>query len=443
MKDTAEQLQLNKLDVGNIKGHTKIILTDVRTGKKKVVEHDNTFQSAFLANQLRSFGMSKNSPWNNSTWANRPLWRNLCGGIFLFRDAITAPCEYMPAGNLMVANGAYGISNSDVPVELGSYNSIESSTSGANISFVYDWGTAQGNGTIGCICLTSELGGYIGYGNASGASAATLRSLTYLQSSEWQYIPCANIYDGKKYGVTDFDTTNKKITVSVTNDQITIASIVFWQNTKSTQYSYTGDVLTGSGNNIVMKPITASKFAVVKGTNATIANGETARILTFDCSTAAVGYIPIMNTSGVKLVLNWQSGASLKLATDSSGNIFVHAENDKIAKFDSAGVFVDFIGDAISGNSVFGMITPDIIASEIGGSMLFYDGTSQKPTNGEFTEGRYVETSTNNDILFVGSDNTLKTFHNPFYLATINNLQTPVVKDSTQTMKVIYTLTEA
>ena len=34
-------------------------------------------------------------------------------------------------------------------------------------------------------------------------------------------------------------------------------------------------------------------------------------------------------------------------------------------------------------------------------------------------------------------------FKNPLYLATVNNLDNPVVKDSTQTMKVIYTLTEA
>ena len=34
-------------------------------------------------------------------------------------------------------------------------------------------------------------------------------------------------------------------------------------------------------------------------------------------------------------------------------------------------------------------------------------------------------------------------FKSPLYLGTINNLDNAVTKDSTQTMKVIYTLTEA
>ena len=45
---------------------------------------------------------------------------------------------------------------------------------------------------------------------------------------------------------------------------------------------------------------------------------------------------------------------------------------------------------------------------------------------------------------FEMTNNWNRSLHkNPLYLATINNLDNPVTKDSTQTMKVIYTLTEA
>ena len=40
-------------------------------------------------------------------------------------------------------------------------------------------------------------------------------------------------------------------------------------------------------------------------------------------------------------------------------------------------------------------------------------------------------------------DVDVRMFKNPLYLATVNNLATPVTKQNTQTMKVTYTLTEA
>ena len=144
MKDVVNQIGVDDgAKVKTFHGHAKIILTDVRTGKEKIVEHDNTFQTTFLEKQLRAFGSANGSPWNNSGWTSKSLLRNLCGGIFLFRDAITAPCEYMPNTNLMVGNSAYGVSNSGTPVEMGSYNSVESSIGSDSATFVYDWGSHQ------------------------------------------------------------------------------------------------------------------------------------------------------------------------------------------------------------------------------------------------------------------------------------------------------------
>ena len=88
--------------------------------------------------------------------------------LLLLKDSETVGNKFMSLGNVMVGNGSYGVSNSGNPSELGSYNSQESSESGTEIVQVYDFATSQANGEISCVCLTSRVGGYIGYGNRSG-----------------------------------------------------------------------------------------------------------------------------------------------------------------------------------------------------------------------------------------------------------------------------------
>ena len=143
MKDRAKKYLITDNPFEKVKGHARIELTDVKTGKKQVIEKDNAFQAGVLASYMRSMGAYNNNPYANSTWASQPIWRNLCGGIFCFEDEIDNSedeVEYMPAGNKMIANGAYGVANAGTPVELGSYNEIESSTSGSDsVTFVYDW----------------------------------------------------------------------------------------------------------------------------------------------------------------------------------------------------------------------------------------------------------------------------------------------------------------
>lgn len=73
---------------------------------------------------------------------------------------------FPPAGINMVANGALGVTNNTATTEMGSYAQEESGWQ-ADGSFVqtYDFTTAQGNGTIACCCLTSNSYGVVGDGN--------------------------------------------------------------------------------------------------------------------------------------------------------------------------------------------------------------------------------------------------------------------------------------
>ena len=190
MRDKARNYPLGSgLKLPALHGHTTIELHNHKTGFRERIEHDNTFTDG-ITKYLLSSGYFNNSPWRNDTWRNYGYARSLLGGILLFDGEIedddgVYPTT-MPAGVKMVANGSYGVSNNRSVSELGSYNTQESSISSAGYTFVYDWTTSQGNGEIGCVSLTSELGGYIGYGNStSQASMATsdLRSINTQQDT--------------------------------------------------------------------------------------------------------------------------------------------------------------------------------------------------------------------------------------------------------------------
>ena len=452
MKDTTKKLVFPENRAAQIVGNTRIELTSVKTGEKKILESKNTFQSAYLTAFLRGFGKANASPFSNSTWAGRPLWRNLVGGIFLFRDQITAPAEYMPAGNLMVGNGAFGVSNSGTPTELGSYNEIESATGGTNsLTFVYDWGTSQANGTIGCICLTSENGGFIGYGNASGNNA-TPRSLTAYQSANRSG---RFYYNGKRYRVTALDIANKKVTIAAGTDGITVASIFQDQDETITEYTYTGEILSdASGEIIFTRPISNKEFAIIKAranTGLSLSNGESGAVLVFDASTNTVSKQNIVNTSGGSIyIITGSSVPTVNFTKDDSGNIYIpqSGQNTKLLQFNASGVYQ---GEVATGNSgaIFGRLAPGLIFSqgETNGPFYVFDGTDERITNGyaDTNFGPQLDYNANYDALLYapGGGYSIGPYKNPLYLATINNLESAITKDSTQTMKVIYTLTEA
>lgn len=455
MLEKVKPFGIEKPETIKIKGKTRIELTTVKTGEKKIIEHENTFQSQFLASYLRSLGYANNNPFANSTWKGRPVWRNLCGGVFLFRDAITAPAEYMPAGNLMVANGSFGVTNSSNPPELGSYNSIESSTSGQNsLAFVFDWGTSQGNGTISCVCLTSEVGGFIGYGNESGYAASSLRYL--LENQDSAANGAVFFYGGKKYRVAGVDMTNKKVTIAKGVDQITKVSIFQGQDEASNDYTYTGDVVGNSNNNTIMtRRLSETEFAIVKCDqfqSITLANGASARILVFNVATNTLRAQEITNTSGADIRICEAATANvINLIADSSGNYYMSKSNGELAKFNSAGAYQGIVSTHTAVLAPKGILTPELLYTQPGyggaDAMWIYDGTNERITNGFAmqSQGVQIDYIAGIDAICYAARAAydLSPFKNPLYLATINNLDSPVTKDSTQTMKVIYTLTEA
>lgn len=161
----------------NIKGHSIIELTNVKTGKKERYEDDNMVTNAIQL-YLNDLGMFNISPLYTNEVKNN-LLTALMGGVLVFDNTIQENANNVicPSGVTMTANGSYGVTSNDEVTEMGSFNSSESGwTSDGKYKFVWDFTTSQGNGNIGCVCLTSAKHGYVGEGNATSLTVKSTRA---------------------------------------------------------------------------------------------------------------------------------------------------------------------------------------------------------------------------------------------------------------------------
>lgn len=155
-----------------LQGYTKIELTDVETNNTEVYEKHNIVTNA-LSEIFRPIGYWKTC----DTMLNRtsPWVTELCGGMLCFDKPIPEDKNtlFAPAGTTLIACGAYNKVNATSNTIRGDSNKIESVIDSTNrtAKFVYDFKTTQGNGTISSICLTSNRGGYRSYNVPSGADS--------------------------------------------------------------------------------------------------------------------------------------------------------------------------------------------------------------------------------------------------------------------------------
>ena len=141
-----------------LKGHTKITLTDVETGKEEIVESDNMVTAAvadILASNFCGLG-------NYSSLM--PL-KNLFSGLMLFQNNIedVAGNYAIPSDldNPMIGH-AGPTAHSTASIYRGNPNGGESQQTNNSIKFVWDFATNQGNGTINCVCLVPGTMGNMG-----------------------------------------------------------------------------------------------------------------------------------------------------------------------------------------------------------------------------------------------------------------------------------------
>ena len=440
--------------MNKIHGNVRIKLSNPISGNViHDIEGENTFQSDVLAAGLRNLGSAKASFYNGIE--SQEPWKDLVGGIFLFRDSLPSGAKYMSAGNQMTANGSFEVVNNANPPELGSYNSNESNQSASAITQVYDWTTSQGNGRVSSVALTSRVGGYIGYGNKSEICHPTIKSFTEgLQLKRIQGINNTEYADAIQinnmlYQFT-YNSTDKTVTVKKSRVPLTQGSVFDWIpfddeviDVSDLHYS---QVYLGYGwqaflddGKIYLCPAdlygrtteVAAKFYVWEYNPA---NGE-------------INEIEITNTSGESITWNW--------ASVSQGRFYAYS-GEKTHVFNlSDSNYVGYIENKPGGTGHASLASNfpnglSLIPINNNNPMYyrFYDPVNRTcyPTNGYYQiqnmEGNlYYDPQT--DTLNFYERYGAWAFNNPLYLATNYNLNSPVTKDATMTMKVIYTLEEA
>jgi hypothetical protein len=151
------------------KGKTTIELHDAKTGKLLQKTEDNNMVTKALDYFAEYGGLTNPSIFYNSNLRNNFI-KQMLGGVICLDTAIAENNEIVrvPGGVKMIANGARDVLNTGDPIELGSYNENESGWQvDGSLKLVWDWTTSQGNGTIACVCLSSLMGGMQGIGNQS------------------------------------------------------------------------------------------------------------------------------------------------------------------------------------------------------------------------------------------------------------------------------------
>ena len=156
-----------------MKGRTIIELTDVNTKEVKRIEDCNMFTNALdsVFNKIPcwQFNSAVADP-SHFSWSELnsliPIVGNALGGLLLFPNEMEENPEriFAPASNKPTGIASFdGYAGEDT--RRGSFNSIESGKLANGYRFVWDFPTSAGNGNISCVCLTSKKGG-AGYFNS-------------------------------------------------------------------------------------------------------------------------------------------------------------------------------------------------------------------------------------------------------------------------------------
>ena len=468
-----------------IKGKTTFELTDVNTGKVEIIEDSNMVTNG-LQEFLTTYGYFGCNVLDDDDVRASSLWVNLLGGLFLFDTALDEDVTntFMPAGVKMIGNGSKDVSNSGAVTELGSYNSAESGLqSDGSIKLVFDFTTAQANGTIACACLTSKIGGYMGMGNDSGRYYnANYAEDTFFGNSCYTGISGGEkntshllypvysenaIYFTNPYNITYASNyssqhwrTTGKIQILKVRAGFTNVGINDRQDLKNIIATYDVDIpqdildYMGTSNNYVYAVADSLErnIFIVFYKSATLSAGGYCWIMKIDKHMKATAYKLTNNTgSALGIFRNYStfngdyffaygnvSPYYLYGIKYSDSTQIIETGVNKNSKYNLCnmgknliGIFSESESKSYYSYTIYDMVnrTHRVVNGKGHDSDNLYTPFSDK-------KGIYLRTAINSN-----SNYYYKIMKDPRYLATINNLSEPVVKTSSKTMKVTYTLT--
>lgn len=447
-----------------LKGHTKVELFDALTGKKQEeVEKDNLVTNA-VQYALALSDRAGQDPHQYLT----PLAKQGLGGILLFDGTLEEDVNNMAfPGNVHLVGHADRTTNSD-EVLRGSLNSLETHRTATGYVSVWDFSTSQANGTIKSIALTN-----------SRVGANPFRRITYCgpddsvpfeeeskRGVEAVYMVDDYVYfvDRKKMqiirmrtrtyslGVADGVYSDHGLPYEVVaplelpaieglSDNIQSYNILpdskgnFYVITINNEMTKSGDskyYYFLYGNSSKDATISLTKYHITHGKKATVEKGSDGALATLP----GVHFHSIDNDYTVKIAGHY---------------LYIRDYNEKDVYIIDVDNLVDVRKITMNNNSATALYS-GIIDGAVWyshgsyGSILYEDGSIvEEPISSmggvptyQVLDGKvggaYITTYGSALACRIGMVS---------YLGTINNLQKPIKKTASQTMKITYTLTDA
>ena len=465
-----------------LKGTTRIELTNVNTGEVEVIVKHNLVTNAIPdLLQLNPDGYLFDGSYKLSNDL-LPICPNAIGGILLYGEPLEEnPAKYYaPESNPLIGYSSNNVNESADPMR-GSLNLNESGILDGNkgYRFVFDFTTSQANGTIASLGLTSKYAGIAGYGSMYDASnqvillsskaekltannAAALKAVANIVSIDWsngiayyayvseaKTIQVGKIRIGKLWLNTDTGPETRNVL-----DAKTLTTKAFAPSITN-KYSYTALVDGGDGyiwgfghannakgnssgaSSILWIKISKADFSFTEGTWSIDKRfnyfGKTlvgSAYNSNECNTNCIIF------KGCLYCVDYWESSIIKINLNNPSDL-------------------EYINDPDAATPVVG----GAYACEfnVNGDVLFFPGGyrsagkfygSIAPTDGMYT-GLYGMAKPHlhcEPYLFGYRASAGHVYREVYlmtpYLATINNLETPVTKTADKTMKITYILRE-
>lgn len=476
-----------------MKGKTKIILTNVKTGEQEIHEDNNLVTSAI--DRIINIEMAMNHAPNDRIL---PIATNLLGGIMLFDDELTEDVDniHFPVEAHLVAYANQGTNTSDK--YRGSYNATESGKTAEGYVSVWDFGTHQANGTIRSVARTSNYGGQNPIVYNAGPNDVTTECGAPSSDQYWYPIR----YDGEylyllkgnssthvmrlartkipslKFGVADYSNVSRTYEVIASWNTL-VCSYTYWSDSQH-RYQYTQDVYADDprfyedGHDGYFYCVFYGSALTYKDydydlTYFTIQyNGDEENNYTkseIHQYVTGVGYYAPDTTYNQRYAgRTWghvNNGFLYRLSSDrksickiqidnpintSSTRIISASVNDYIYDLrwfmsrNGAIWFMVYHYTESSYNYMGGVFYPDgyYVVNDVS-----YTGTNHYPES-DSSKWNSLRTCDDDLLMWRYYSYSTQVCRNwvPNYLGTINNLEESITKTSAQTMKIVYTLTD-
>lgn len=407
----------------NIEGVAEIELTNVHTGEKERYVEKNMVTNAlqYIAN-ARVNGMALID-------SIAPLYGGGLGGILIFSENIEEnPDIVVPPGNIECIGYAGTEAYAGKDERRGSKNITETQRLDDGAKLVWDFATNQANGTIKCLSLTSGIGGNCGLGSEGGVDYTHTHMIKYGTSGA---------ISGGKYDM-EYDwiasKTNNVITIKRYKRPNTKIMITCDYARRGIAESFTMDVSDNTSISIeFQQDVNNLYFIGVKA----IGNDTNVDIRIFNKNTQQVTKKTVL-VAGIKLS-GWYPLLKTPYIYMWSGSVMykINLENPTdVVKINTLAES-SYHEYSIIGNRIY---TPRSIVDENDKALKF------KSTNFSYNERNcaYYQADQTGLVYITtyGVGNSHDYYLYSAYLATINNLATPVIKTADKTMKITYTIRE-